>query len=116
MKYLYNFPQGLKSPLIAEDPGTEKELKLRFDVSQYSPEEIMVGIVQYSQYSTAQAEQYSTVQYSIVQYSTVQSVQSVQYSTVSTVQYSQYSPEEIMVGIVQYSQYSTVSTVQYSTV
>ena len=34
--------QGLKSPLIAEESGAEKELKLRFDVSQYSPEEIMV--------------------------------------------------------------------------
>merc|ERR1712062_587956 len=37
--------QGLKSPLIAEESGAEKELKLRFDVSQYSPEEIMVKTV-----------------------------------------------------------------------
>merc|ERR1712045_255157 len=38
--------QGLKSPLIAEQSGEkEKELKLRFDVSQYSPEEIMVKTV-----------------------------------------------------------------------
>ena len=29
---------------VAEQSGEEKELKLRFDVSQYSPEEIMVGI------------------------------------------------------------------------
>ena len=38
--------QGLKSPLIAEDEGAGvKELKLRFDVSQYTPEEIMVKTV-----------------------------------------------------------------------
>ena len=37
--------QGLKSPLIAEESGAEKELKLRFDVSQYSPEEIMVDYI-----------------------------------------------------------------------
>ena len=40
--------QGLKSPLIAEQSGAEKELKLRFDVSQYSPEDIMVEFL--SQY------------------------------------------------------------------
>ena len=43
-----NSMQGLKSPLIAEQSGAEKELKLRFDVSQYSPEEIMVEFL--SQY------------------------------------------------------------------
>ena len=38
--------QGLKSPLIAEDEGAGlKELKLRLDVSQYTPEEIMVKTV-----------------------------------------------------------------------
>ena len=38
--------KGLKSPLIAEDEGAGvKELKLRFDVSQYTPEEIMVKTV-----------------------------------------------------------------------
>ena len=38
--------QGLKSPLIndEEDSGS-KELKLRFDVSEYAPEEIMVKTV-----------------------------------------------------------------------
>ena len=38
--------KGLSSPLIAEgeDAGV-KELKLRFDVSQYTPEEIMVKTV-----------------------------------------------------------------------
>merc|ERR1712012_1421399 len=43
-----NWLQGLDSPLIqpsgAEDSG-QKELKLRFDVSQYSPEEIVVKTV-----------------------------------------------------------------------
>merc|ERR1719422_2111289 len=38
--------QGLNSPLITEDGGAGmKELKLRFDVSQYTPEEIMVKTV-----------------------------------------------------------------------
>ena len=38
--------QGLRSPLITEDEGAGvKELKLRFDVSQYTPEEIMVKTV-----------------------------------------------------------------------
>merc|ERR1719187_667594 len=37
--------QGLTSPLIAEEEGAVKELKLRFDVSQYTPEEIMVKTV-----------------------------------------------------------------------
>jgi len=38
--------QGLKSPLIKEDEGSgSKELKLRFDVSEYAPEEIMVKTV-----------------------------------------------------------------------
>lgn len=39
--------QGLHSPLIQEDPATsgQKELKLRFDVSQFTPEEIMVKTV-----------------------------------------------------------------------
>ena len=38
--------QGLKSPLLKdeEDSGS-KELKLRFDVSEYAPEEIMVKTV-----------------------------------------------------------------------
>jgi len=35
---------GLHSPLIQED-GQEKKLKLRFDVSQYTPEEIVVKTV-----------------------------------------------------------------------
>jgi hypothetical protein len=35
---------GLDSPLIKDDGG-QKEIKLRFDVSQYSPEEIMVKTV-----------------------------------------------------------------------
>ena len=37
--------QGLKSPLIKEDAGGSQELKLRFDVSEYAPEEIMVKTV-----------------------------------------------------------------------
>lgn len=37
--------QGLKSPLIKEDDEGSKELKLRFDVSEYAPEEIMVKTV-----------------------------------------------------------------------
>ena len=37
--------QGLKSPLIKEDKEGSKELKLRFDVSEYAPEEIMVKTV-----------------------------------------------------------------------
>ena len=42
----YFMLQGLRSPLIAEDDGAGiKELKLRFDVSQYTPEEIMVKTV-----------------------------------------------------------------------
>lgn len=35
---------GLNSPLIQED-GDNKKLKLRFDVSQYTPEEIVVKTV-----------------------------------------------------------------------
>lgn len=35
---------GLHSPLIQEDGG-DKKLKLRFDVSQYAPEEIVVKTV-----------------------------------------------------------------------
>jgi hypothetical protein len=35
---------GLESPLIKDEAG-QKEIKLRFDVSQYSPEEIMVKTV-----------------------------------------------------------------------
>lgn len=39
------FPQsGMASPLI-QDGAAGKELKLRFDVSQYSPEEIVVKTV-----------------------------------------------------------------------
>ena len=38
--------QGLKSPLIKDDDDSgSKELKLRFDVSEYAPEEIMVKTV-----------------------------------------------------------------------
>ena len=38
--------QGSNSPLIAEKEGEGvKELKLRFDMSQYTPEEIMVKTV-----------------------------------------------------------------------
>jgi len=38
--------QGLRSPLIKEDEDSgSKELKLRFDVSEYAPEEIMVKTV-----------------------------------------------------------------------
>ena len=42
-----NWLQGLDSPLIQEDAANtgQKELKLRFDVSQYNPEEIMVKTV-----------------------------------------------------------------------
>merc|ERR1712018_1114709 len=42
-----NWLQGLDSPLIQEDASNigQKELKLRFDVSQYTPEEIMVKTV-----------------------------------------------------------------------
>ena len=44
-----NWLQGLDSPLIqptsGEENGGQKELKLRFDVSQYSPEEIVVKTV-----------------------------------------------------------------------
>jgi hypothetical protein len=39
-----NWLSGLDSPLIKDDGG-QKEIKLRFDVSQYSPEEIMVKTV-----------------------------------------------------------------------
>ena len=37
--------QGLSSPLIKEADKGQKELKLRFDVSEYTPEEIMVKTV-----------------------------------------------------------------------
>merc|ERR1740131_722644 len=38
--------QGLKSPLIKDDDSSgSKELNLRFDVSEYTPEEIMVKTV-----------------------------------------------------------------------
>ncbi|XP_059079990.1 heat shock protein 26-like isoform X1 [Tigriopus californicus] len=40
-----NWLQGPKSPLIQDTEAGQKELKLRFDVSQYSPEEIMVKTV-----------------------------------------------------------------------
>ena len=42
-----NWLQGLDSPLIQpnEEDSGQKELKLRFDVSQYSPEEIIVKTV-----------------------------------------------------------------------
>ena len=42
-----NWLQGLDSPLIqpSEEGQGQKELKLRFDVSQYSPEEIVVKTV-----------------------------------------------------------------------
>lgn len=42
-----NWLEGLQSPLIQPSAvgGGQKELKLRFDVSQYSPEEIMVKTV-----------------------------------------------------------------------
>ena len=42
-----NWLQGLDSPLIQDDAANtgQKELKLRFDVSQYTPEEIMVKTV-----------------------------------------------------------------------
>lgn len=36
--------ESIKSPLIQED-GDNKTLKLRFDVSQYEPEEIVVKTV-----------------------------------------------------------------------
>lgn len=36
--------EGLNSPLIQEE-GDNKMLKLRFDVSQYAPEEILVKTV-----------------------------------------------------------------------
>ena len=38
--------QGIKSPLIKDDDSSgSKELNLRFDVSEYTPEEIMVKTV-----------------------------------------------------------------------
>lgn len=42
-----NWLQGIHSPLIHQndEDSAQKELKLRFDVSQYSPEEIMVKTV-----------------------------------------------------------------------
>jgi hypothetical protein len=42
-----NWLQGLDSPLIQanEEESGQKELKLRFDVSQYSPDEIVVKTV-----------------------------------------------------------------------
>lgn len=41
-----NWLQGLDSPLIHDIQGSDqKELKLRFDVSQYGPEEITVKTV-----------------------------------------------------------------------
>ncbi len=39
-----NWLDGLNSPLI-QDEGDNKSLKLRFDVSQYTPEEIVVKTV-----------------------------------------------------------------------
>jgi len=39
-----NFLEGLNSPLIQDD-GESKALKLRFDVSQYAPEEIVLKTV-----------------------------------------------------------------------
>lgn len=39
-----NWLSGLNSPLIQED-GDNKKLKLRFDVAQYTPEEIVVKTV-----------------------------------------------------------------------
>ena len=39
-----NWLSGLDSPLI-NDEGGQREIKLRFDVSQYTPEEIMVKTV-----------------------------------------------------------------------
>ncbi len=40
-----NWLQGLDSPLIKKGEQGQKELKLRFDVSEYQPEEIMVKTV-----------------------------------------------------------------------
>ena len=40
-----NWLHGLDSPLIQKSEEGQKELKLRFDVSQYQPEEIMVKTV-----------------------------------------------------------------------
>jgi hypothetical protein len=37
--------EGLNSPLIQDDGGDNKTLKLRFDVSQYAPEEIVLKTV-----------------------------------------------------------------------
>lgn len=39
-----NVLEGLNSPLIQDD-GDGKSLKLRFDVSQYAPEEIVLKTV-----------------------------------------------------------------------
>lgn len=39
-----NWIEGMNSPLIKDD-GDGKSLKLRFDVSQYQPEEIVVKTV-----------------------------------------------------------------------
>jgi HSP20 family molecular chaperone IbpA len=43
-KPTYDFTSDMNSPLIQED-GDSKVLKLRFDVSQYAPEEIVVKTV-----------------------------------------------------------------------
>jgi len=40
-----NILEGLSSPLISGDEGSEKTLKLRFDVSQYAPEEIVLKTI-----------------------------------------------------------------------
>jgi hypothetical protein len=37
--------EGLNSPLIQDDDGDNKTLKLRFDVSQYAAEEIVLKTV-----------------------------------------------------------------------
>lgn len=40
-----NVLEGLSSPLIQGDDGGDKTLKLRFDVSQYAPEEIVLKTI-----------------------------------------------------------------------
>ena len=52
--------RGLKSPLIKDEDGSgSKELNLRFDVSEYAPEEIMVKTVDNKLLVRSSARQYS---------------------------------------------------------
>ncbi|OQR67540.1 heat shock protein beta-1-like [Tropilaelaps mercedesae] len=54
------FPSsGMESPLIQDGAGGNKELKLRFDVSQYAPEEIVVKTVDHRLQVSAKHEEKS---------------------------------------------------------